>query len=78
MVKKARESVSLKTRVPVSIAETGVSHVETASARLSEFTRKRERSLVGLLVHQCGWILGQDGNLYNPEPQSMAWGERVA
>ena len=63
MVKKARERVSLKTRVPVSIAETGLSNVETASARLSEFTRKKERSLVGLLVQDSIRIDGQASQL---------------
>jgi hypothetical protein len=40
-------------------------------------TSKRDR-LIGLLVHRYGWILGQDGNLYSPNPVETAWGERVA
>ena len=49
--------------VPVSITETDTSN--------------RDR-LIGLLVHQHGWILGQDGNLYSPNPAETAWGDRVA
>jgi hypothetical protein len=34
--------------------------------------------LIGVLVHSYGWTLGQDGNLYSPNPVETAWGERVA
>jgi hypothetical protein len=34
--------------------------------------------LIGVLVHTYGWTLGQDGNLYSPNPVETAWGERVA
>jgi len=35
------------------------------------------RRLVGRLVHDYGWTLGQDGNLYASNPSTTAWGERV-
>jgi len=35
------------------------------------------RRLVGALVHDYGWTLGQDGNLYAANPSDTAWGERV-
>jgi len=35
------------------------------------------RRLVGRLVHEYGWTLGQDGNLYALDPNATAWGERV-
>ena len=36
------------------------------------------KRLIGVLVHSYGWMLGQDGNLYSPNPVETAWGERVA
>ena len=36
------------------------------------------KRLIGVLVHTYGWTLGQDGNLYSPNPVETAWGERVA
>ena len=63
--------------VPVSITETGTSNFETAGPA-SRIKKKREmRRLVGRLVHEYGWTLGQDGNLYALDPNATAWGERV-
>ena len=77
MTTSATRPVSLA-RVPVSITETGMSNHETRVPVLIGTNQRHMQRLVGVLVHQYGWILGQDGNLYNPDPQSMVWGERVA
>ena len=64
-------------RVPVSITETFESNHET-QIHSSISTRKAlQLHLIGRLVHSCGWTLGQDGNLYSPNPAETAWGERV-
>ena len=63
--------------VPVSITETVTSHPETCVSALYEVHAPVMRRLIGVLVHQYGWILGQDGNLYSPNPSETAWGERV-
>jgi hypothetical protein len=34
--------------------------------------------LIAFAVHELGWTLGQDGNLYSPNPAETGWGERVA
>ena len=65
-------------RVPVSITETDAANHETRVPALIGTNQRHMRRLVGVLVHTYGWVLGQDGNLYSPEPQSMVWGERVA
>ena len=65
-------------RVPVSTTESRTSNDETRVPALVGANKHHMNRLVGVLVHQYGWILGQDGNLYSPDPQSMAWGERVA
>jgi len=63
--------------VPVSITETDTSNVETVGSE-SRIKKKRQmRRLVGRLVHDYGWTLGQDGNLYASNPSTTAWGERV-
>ena len=77
MTTSARRPVSLA-RVPVSITETDAASHETRVPALIGTNQRHMERLVGVLVHQYGWILGQDGNLYNPDPQSMVWGERVA
>lgn len=64
-------------RVPVSTTETARLKSETGPDPRPENKEQMTR-LVGVLVHSYGWVLGQDGNLYNPDPQSLAWGERVA
>lgn len=47
-------------------------------ASIDETRRASRDRLVGMLVHLYGWTLGQDGNLYSPNPSETAWGERVA
>ena len=63
--------------VPVSITGTRLSNRETPFELHGTNAAHRDR-LVGLLVHIYGWTLGQDGNLYSPNPAETAWGERVA
>ena len=63
--------------VPVSITETGVSNHENRVPALKITSIRQMRRLVGALVHDYGWTLGQDGNLYSPNPSDTAWGERV-
>ena len=63
--------------VPVSITETVMSNPETCVSALNEVHDHVMRRLIGVLVHQFGWILGQDGNLYSPNPAATAWGDRV-
>ena len=65
-------------RVPVSTTETVTSIRETRVPALIGTNSRHMQRLVGVLVHQYGWILGQDGNLYSPNPVETAWGERVA
>jgi len=65
-------------RVPVSTAETSTSNHEIRVPALIGANKHHMKRLVGVLVHQYGWILGQDGNLYSPNPVETAWGERVA
>ena len=63
--------------VPVSITETDTSSFETPRPA-SRIKKKRQMDrLVGRLVHDYGWTLGQDGNLYASNPSTTAWGERV-
>ena len=64
--------------VPVSTTESLAPQPETGVPVLIGENKAHMARLVGVLVHIYGWTLGQDGNLYNPDPQSMAWGERVA
>ena len=65
-------------RVPVSTTESRTSNDETRVPALVGANKHHMNRLVGVLVHQYGWILGQDGNLYSPNPCETAWGERVA
>jgi hypothetical protein len=64
-------------RVPVYITETVGSNHETCVPALKITSVRQMRRLVGALVHGYGWTLGQDGNLYSPNPAETAWGERV-
>lgn len=64
-------------RVPVSTTETAASNHETRVPALKINSVRQMRRLVGALVHGYGWTLGQDGNLYSPNPAETAWGERV-
>ena len=64
-------------RVPVSITVTAASNHETRVPALKITSVRQMRRLVGALVHGYGWTLGQDGNLYSPNPAETAWGERV-
>lgn len=63
--------------VPVSITETATSKTETRNSAKRITTNRQMRRLVGRLVHDYGWTLGQDGNLYAQDPHQTAWGERV-
>jgi predicted kinase len=76
MTSSTTRLVSL-TRVPVSITETVASNLETRVPALKITSVRQMRRLVGALVHGYGWTLGQDGNLYSPNPAETAWGERV-
>jgi hypothetical protein len=64
-------------RVPVSITESFESNFETPIDLSITSKRAFALHLIGRLVHTCGWTLGQDGNLYSPNPAETAWGERV-
>ena len=63
--------------VPVSTAESRLSKRETETVLVGT-NRAHLHRLIGVLVHSYGWTLGQDGNLYSPNPVETAWGERVA
>jgi hypothetical protein len=63
--------------VPVSVAETDTSSIETCVPASCIKSIRQMRRLVGRLVHDYGWTLGQDGNLYASNPSTTAWGERV-
>jgi hypothetical protein len=63
--------------VPVSTTESRLAKRETGVPVLIGHNKAHMQRLVGVLVHTYGWTLGQDGNLYSPDP-SMAWGERCA
>ena len=67
----------LLARVPVSITETFASNHEKSVPALKITSVRQMRRLVGALVHGYGWTLGQDGNLYSPNPAETAWGDRV-
>jgi len=68
--------VSRKTRVPVST--TGNHCPELLSQpRPVGLNKRHEDSLISFLQAHYGWHLGDDGNLYNPEP-SRALGGRYA
>ncbi len=47
--------------------------VSTAERKMSQTER-----LIAVAVYELGWTLGQDGNLYSPNPALTAWGERAA
>ena len=69
MVKKARENVSLRTRVPVSTTE--YPRPELGShARPVGLNSLHEARLITSLVDFYGWTLCADGNLYNPHPSA--------
>ena len=65
-------------RVPVSTTETRMAKRETGVPVLVGQNKAHMKRLIGVLVHTYGWTLGQDGNLYSPNPVETAWGERVA
>jgi len=64
--------------VPVSTTETIKSTGETSVHSLIGKKKAMQLHLIGRLVHSCGWTLGQDGNLYSPNPVETAWGDRVS
>ena len=64
-------------RVPVSTTEVRLAERETGVPALVGANPAHMAHLVGVLVHTYGWTLGQDGNLYSPNPAEFAWGERV-
>ena len=64
--------------VPVSTTESRLSKREIGVPVLIGQNKAHMKRLVGVLVHTYGWTLGQDGNLYSPNPVETAWGERVA
>ncbi len=76
MTTSASELVSLA-RVPVSTTGSNASNSETRVSALSSTKKAHINHLMGVLVHSYGWTLGQDGNLYSPNPVETAWGERV-
>ena len=65
-------------RVPVSTTETSTSNHETRVPRIGHLPSAHQKFLIGRLVHMFGWTLGQDGNLYSPNPVETGWGERVS
>jgi hypothetical protein len=64
--------------VPVSATASRLSKREIGVPVLIGQNQAHMKRLVGVLVHSYGWTLGQDGNLYSPNPVETAWGERVA
>ena len=66
------------TCVPVSTTETRLAKREIGVPVLIGQNKAHMKRLVGVLVHTYGWTLGQDGNLYSPNPVETAWGERVS
>ena len=64
-------------RVPVSTTASRLASRETETVLVGT-NRAHLHRLIGVLVHSYGWTLGQDGNLYSPNPVETAWGERVA
>jgi hypothetical protein len=77
MTASATRSVS-SIGVPVSTTETRLAKRETGVPVLVGQNKAHMNRLVGVLVHTYGWTLGQDGNLYSPNPVETGWGERVA
>jgi hypothetical protein len=77
MTASATKPVSLAC-VPVSTTEMRMSKRETGVPVLIGQNKAHMQRLVGVLVHTYGWTLGQDGNLYSPNPVETAWGERVS
>ena len=77
MTTSATRPVSLAC-VPVSTTASRKASNETHSAALIGSNKAHMSRLIGVLVHTYGWTLGQDGNLYSPNPDETAWGERVA
>ena len=63
--------------VPVSTTASRLANRETEQVLIGT-NRAHLNRLIGVLVHSYGWTLGQDGNLYSPNPVETAWGERVA
>jgi hypothetical protein len=63
--------------VPVSTTASRMANRETEQVLVGT-NRAHLHRLIGVLVHSYGWTLGQDGNLYSPNPVETAWGERVA
>ena len=77
MVKKARENVSLRTRVPVST--TGYPSPELEShAHPVGLNSRHERVLIQQLVDWYGWHAAEDGNLYSPMPSDFSWGDHAS
>ena len=68
-MKKARENVSLKTRVPVSTTGDPCPGLES-HARPVGLNPLHEARLITQLVDHYGWTLCADGNLYNPYPSA--------
>ena len=64
--------------VPVSTTESRLSKREIGVPVLIGSNKGHMHRLIGVLVHTYGWTLGQDGNLYSPNPSETGWGERVA
>ena len=71
-----KRSVS-KVCVPVSTTESRMSKRETDSLLHGTNAAHRDR-LIGVLVYSYGWTLGEDGNLYSPNPSETCWGDRGA
>jgi hypothetical protein len=67
-----------KACVPVSTTASRLSNRPHGSLVLVGQNKAHMKRLVGVLVHTYGWTLGQDGNLYSPNPVETAWGDRVA
>lgn len=63
--------------VPVSTTASRLANRETEQVLVGT-NRAHLNHLIGVLVHSYGWTLGQDGNLYSPNPAETAWGERAA
>ena len=76
-MEKAREIVSLKTRVPVFTSGYRSPELQSQPSPVG-LNSLHEGRLITSLIEYYGWTLCSDGNLYNPNPAEAQGVERVA
>lgn len=76
-MKPRSNSVSRKTRVPVSTAGKP-SPGQASQPRPVGLNSLHERLLIDQLVNWYGWHAAEDGNLYSPMPSDFSWGDNAA